>query len=98
MFLHHVASLGTVVSGQKALSSRVVDPLAIAGGVPGWKSRVSLLEAPRRTSKKRVLRVTPVYRLALIWHLLYPWLLSMLVITLWLLLTLGMGLISPFHR
>lgn len=43
--------------------------------------------------------MTPVYRLALIWHLLYAWLLCMLVITLQLLLTLGgVGLISPFHR
>lgn len=42
--------------------------------------------------------MTPVYRLALIWHLLYAWLLCMLVITLQLLLTLGVGLISPFDR
>lgn len=42
--------------------------------------------------------MTPVYRLALIWHLLYAWLLCMLVITLQLLLTLGGGAHLPISQ
>lgn len=71
MFLHHVASFGDcgvrpegpVFPGCRSW------PLQ---GCPWVEEQSQLLEAPRRTSKKRVLRVTPVYRLALIWHLLYP--------------------------
>lgn len=97
VFLHHVASLGTVVSGQKALSSRLSNLFGHCRGCPWVEEQSQPLRGSMRTSKKRVLRVTPVYRLALIWHLLYPWLLSMLVITLWLLLTLGTAPVSPFQ-